>query len=95
MGSSQFKEYVFPILFKIMTEENLGFSILWKQTFPSNLAWRIACLLELNSRLIRERTFSPTSSTWHSWILTCLPAHSRPPQSTVQSHSWRPLMFQR
>ena len=59
MGSSQFKEYVFPILFKIMTEENLGFSILWKQTFPSNLAWRIACLLELNSRLIRRADFQP------------------------------------
>ena len=59
MGSSQFKEFVFPILFKIMTEENSGFSIIWKQTFPSNLAWRIACLLELNSKLIRRADFQP------------------------------------
>ena len=58
-GSSQFKLNVFPHMFRLMTEESHGFSMLWRQTFPSNLAWRLACLLELNGRLVQREDFQP------------------------------------
>lgn len=59
MGSQQFKLNVFPHLFRLMTEEHEGFARLWRQTFPSNLAWRLACLVELNGRLVRREDFQP------------------------------------
>lgn len=58
-GGTQFKLSVFPHLFRLMTEKNEGFSMLWRNTFPSEIAWRLACLLELNGRLIQREDFQP------------------------------------
>ena len=58
-GDTQFKNTVFPHMFRLMTGEHKGFMQLWKRTLPSELSWRIACLFELNGRLVQREDFQP------------------------------------
>jgi pimeloyl-ACP methyl ester carboxylesterase len=58
-GTRTFKDVVFPHLFRLLAARNSQFIGLWRKLFPTGISYRIACLLEINWRLIQREDFMP------------------------------------
>lgn len=58
-GDSQFKEIVFPHLYRILTEDTGRISELCRKYLPTEFVYRLASLTELNRRLINREDFWP------------------------------------
>jgi pimeloyl-ACP methyl ester carboxylesterase len=57
--STLFRDGVFPTLYRVLTTRNSRLFDFWRRTFPSELAFRIACLAEINPRLVKREDFWP------------------------------------
>ena len=54
-----FKDGVFPYIYKLFTAGNAHFKQTWQKLVPTELAYRLACLTEMNPRLIKRADMFP------------------------------------
>jgi pimeloyl-ACP methyl ester carboxylesterase len=54
-----FKDGVFPYLYKVFTAGNARLTETWRKLVPTELVYRLACLTEVNPRLIKREDMFP------------------------------------